>query len=277
MNKKIAIVGLGTVGQTVYQYFKKKKFQVLGYDKFKKIGSLEDLERAKIIFLCLPTPYQRKTGADISSLKETISFFKKEKIFVIKSTIPPGTTDYFQKIYRKHFFLFNPEFLTEKRAKQEFFNPNLQIVGYTKKSKPLAKKILNLLPKAKFSKIIPAKSAELFKYARNAFFALKVIFANQLYDFCQKEKINYQEVKNCLANDPWIGPMHLEIFHQNYRGFGGKCLPKDLKALIFFFKKAGVSAELFQAVDRINFKLIKAQKLEKIFNDYWLKNKLPNQ
>lgn len=276
MEEKIGIIGLGMVGGVIYRWFKEKKYQVFGYDKFKKVGTLKEVEGAKIIFLCLPTPYDKEKGYDLSSLIENLEYFKNKdsKIFVIKSTVLPGTTDYFQKKYKRHYFLFSPEFLSEATAEKDFRKPFLQVVGYTQKTKKLAQKILKILPKAKILNIITeAKAAEIFKLVRNAFFSTKVIFSNIVFDLCQKLDVDYEEVKMLMKTDPWIGGIHFEIFHKGKRGFGGKCLPKDLLALIWCYKKLKLKPKLFEVVWKENFNLLKKQKLlKKLFRD-WLQNK----
>lgn len=271
--QRIGIIGIGMVGSQILRWFKKNKFEVFGYDKYKKIGKLKDLEKADVIFLCVPTPYHAKTGFDIKPLEENIGYFKNSKIFVIKSTVLPGTTDYLQKKYSIHSFLFNPEFLTEITAEKDFFNPLLQIVGYTACTPKIASSILNILPNAKYAKITTAKTAEIFKYVRNAFFSMKVIFANQIYDLCTGLNINYEDVRELMGKEPWIGENHINIYHKDYRGFGGKCLPKDLKALIHLYKKLNLKPRLFEVVDNINYQLLKEQKLLKKLKNHWLNNK----
>ncbi len=272
---KIGIIGLGVVGGQIYNWFKKKKFPVLGYDKFKNIGRLEDLKESDIIFLCLPTPFKQGRGADLSALRENLNFFKtlKGKIFVIKSTVPPKTTEKFQKTFKNHYFLVNPEFLREADPLKTFLYPDLQIVGYTKKSKKYAPLILKLLPEGKYNVTIPATETEVIKYTVNAFLATKVIFANQIYDLCSQIGADYETVREVIEHETRIGRSHLEIFHQGYRGFGGKCLPKDLKNLIHFCKRLNIQPELFLTVDKINCKLLKSQRLlKKLYRD-WLNNK----
>lgn len=273
---KIGIIGLGMVGTQIERWFRPKKRPVFVYDKFKKIGSLENLNSACIIFLCLPTPHIRgsKLGVNFSEFEKVIKFFKKQKIFVIKSTVPPGTTDYLQKRFKYHYFFHNPEFLTESRAWREFSKPNLQLIGYAKKSKKLAENILDILPKAKYSDVMPAVATEIFKFARNAFFSVKVIFANQVYDLCRSFKINYEDIKKAMAAEPWMGTgQHLEVIHKGYRGFGGKCLPKDLKTLIKVFKSQKLKPELFETADKINEEILEKQKLTERLKKQWLNNK----
>jgi len=276
MKDSIGIIGLGFVGGTVFRWFKKKKYQLCCYDKLKKIGSPEEVSKADIIFLCLPTPYRKNIGADLSALKENLDYFKnhKNKIFVIKSTVPPGTTENFQKQYPQHKFLFNPEFLRARDPWKTFVNADLQIVGYTQKSKNLAKKILNLLPRGKnFTGIMPATEAEIIKFAVNSFLAMKVIFANQIYDLTQKLNVNYEIIKQVLESEPRLGKSHFNVLHEGYRGFGGACLPKDLLSFIELYKKLKLKPELFEVIWQTNFKYLKNQKLlNKLYQD-WLNNK----
>jgi UDPglucose 6-dehydrogenase len=271
--QKIGIIGLGILGKTLFDWLEKRKIEVYGYDKFKNFGSLEEVDKAKIIFLCLPTPYDPKTGYDLSALEENIKYFKKPKIFVIKSTVLPGTTEYFQKKYKIHKFLHNPEFLREKSPYEDFIKPDIQLIGYTKESKNLAKEILKLLPQAPYTKIVDSKISELSKLSINDFLSLKVIFANQIYDLCQKLKINYDNLREILENEPRLGKTHFKVFYEGYRGFGGKCLPKELKATLVLYKNKRAKTSLFETIDKINYNLLKKQKLLKRLVRDWLNNK----
>ena len=272
--KKIGIIGLGVVGKTLFDWLKKKKLDVKGYDKFKNIGSREELKDREMIFLCLPTPYDKKFGYNLSALIENIEYFKEPKIFVIRSTVLPGTTEKFQKEYKQHYFLFNPEFLREADPWGTFIKTDLQIIGYTKKSKKFAQEILKLLPKAEvLNTLMPATEAEIIKQAVNAFLAVKVIFANQIYELTKKLKADYNFVRKGLESERRLGKSHFDVLHSGYRGFGGKCLPKDLNALITHYKNLNLKPELFDLVWKINFNYLKKQKLlNRLFKD-WLNNK----
>jgi len=272
--QKIGIIGFGVLGQTLFKWLKKQKSNVLVYDKFKQIGSQKELEDANLIFLCLPTPFNKKTGYDIEALEENIEYFKKPKIFVIRSTVLPGTTENFQKKYKKHYFLFNPEFLREADPWGTFIRTDLQIIGYTQKSKKFARKILKLLPKAKnLNTIMPATEAEIIKQSINSFLAMKVIFANQIYELAKKLKGDYNFVKKGLENESRLGKSHFDVLHGGYRGFGGKCLPKDINALISHYKNLNLNPEFFETIWKINFQYLKKQKLLKRLYKGWFKNK----
>lgn len=254
---KIGIAGVGYVGGVVKTFFEKQGAKLCLYDKYKKIGSPEELNKADLIFLCLPTPFVEEKGFDDSALWEVLGQIRGGKILIIKSTVLPGSTDTYQKNFTQHKILINPEFLIAKRATQDFENPKRQIVGYTQKSQHIVEDILNILPKAPFEKIVKAREAEMIKYFGNIFLANRVIFANQFYDICQKLDVDYEVVKECAGADPRIGPSHFNIFQDGYRGYGGTCLPKDIKTFIRFSEKLGIEPKLLKVFEEINKDLLK--------------------
>jgi UDPglucose 6-dehydrogenase len=257
---KIGIMGVGMVGGALKKYFESENVRPLVYDKFKNAGSLEEVNGADIIFIAVPTPYDEKTcGFDLSYVRQAIAEIKGEKIVVIKSTVLPGTTELLQKEFPQHKMMFNPEFLTEATALRDMFCPNRQIVGVTDKSADAGQEVLNLLPRAPFERIVPSKEAEMVKYFGNTLYALRVAFANQMYDLCGKMGIDYETVKECAKPEPMVGKSHLEIFHKGYRGYGGKCLPKDTRALIQLGNKAGMEMSLLKAAEVYNNALVAMQ------------------
>lgn len=262
---KIGIIGVGVVGGAMKRYFESKNVQPLVYDKFKNLGSPEEVRRADIIFIAVPTPYdEEKGGFDLSYVEDAFEILKDEsKIVVIKSTVLPGVTEELQKKYPQHKILFNPEFLTQSTADNDMAYPDRQIIGYTKQSYNVAGDVMRILPLAPFERIVPATEAEMIKYFGNTWFSSKVVFANQMYDICQKLGLNYERVKECVAADKRIGPSHLDVFHGGYRGYGGACLPKDTRALIQFGEKIGVPMELLKKVEEINNGLIKQGQKDK--------------
>lgn len=141
-------------------------------------------------------------------------------------------------------------------------NPDRQIVGYTNQSKDAAEKIMEMLPGAPFKKNMPSMEAEMIKYFGNTFLAVKVIFGNQIYELCQKLNIDYDTVREGASADPRIGPSHLDVFHGGYRGYGGKCLPKDIRALIQLADSLGLGFELHKKTEELNNQLMKEQNIE---------------
>lgn len=259
---KIGIIGVGMVGGALSRYFEKVGKTPFLYDNGKNLGTIEKVNQADVIFICVPTPFTKDKGFDLSYVENAISKIQGEKIVVIKSTVLPGTTENLQKKYPQHRFLFNPEFLTELTADQDMQYPDRQIIGYTKKSYNIAADILQILPLAPYEKIMPATEAEMVKYFGNTWFSTKVVFANQMYDLCQKLGINYDNVMEAAAADKRVGRSHLVVWHKGYRGYGGKCLPKDIRALIQFADSLGVDLKLHKTVEEINNQLMKEQKIE---------------
>lgn len=260
----IAIMGTGMVGSALERYFRSVHITPDLYDPPRGLNDRAVLDRAEVIFVAVPTPYYlNPVGFDDSYLRAAFDAIPGEgKTVVIKSTVLPGTTDRFQELYPQHRILFNPEFLTETTADFDMVHPNRQIMGYTPKSRCDAELVMGLLPPAPFERIIPAMAAELVKYFSNAFYALKVAYANQMYDLCQKLGADYDSIKECAQADPMVGKTHLEIFHKGYRGYGGKCLPKDTRAIIQLAEANGLDVTLLRAAEAYNNELCKKQGID---------------
>lgn len=254
MNKqKVGIFGGGVLGNAMKQYFSQAKI----YDKYNQIDPLEEVLGQEIIFICVPTPYIEGRGFDLTEMNNVFANLSdlKDKIVVIRSTVLPGTTRSYQEKYPNLKVLFNPEFLTEATAVEDFLHPDKQIVGHTEKTAEVAQEILDILPEAPFKKNMRSEEAEMVKYMVNNYYALKVIFANQIYDICQAAGIDYEMVKEGFAADKRISESHLQVIHKGYRGFGGKCLRKDVYSLIDFAEKNGVDFGLLKKAKEINLKL----------------------
>lgn len=256
MEKSIGIIGSGVVGQAVKNFFSGAKI----YDKFKPFDTLEEIKQKQYIFVCVPTPFNN--GFDSSVIEEVFGYLHglDGNRVIIKSTVIPGTTERLQKMYPRLFIVSNPEFIDNRTANDDFQNPDKQLVGYTEKSKSVAEEILAMLPRARYERIMPATEAEMVKYMVNAYYATKVIFANQIYDICQKLGIRYDAVREAFEHDRRVAPGNFDVWHGGFRGFDGKCLPKDLASLLRFSEDLGLDLGLLQQVFRINEKLLKDKK-----------------
>jgi len=263
----VGVMGLGMVGGALFRYFETHRKLVpgetlIGYDPFKGYDHLEALQKAELVFIAVPTPYltgEGEVGFDLSYVRAAIGVLRDPKTVVIKSTVLPGTTEKLQEEFPQHKMLFNPEFLTEVTADQDMTYPDRQLIGTTEKSYNVATDVMHLLPMAPFERVMRAREAEMVKYFGNTWFSTKVIFANQIYDICKAMDIDYDVVKEGAAADKRIGRSHLEVLHKGYRGYGGKCLPKDTRALIQLGDKLGVEMALLKRVDELNNALIAAQ------------------
>lgn len=252
------------VGGALQRYFEKKEgIELFLFDKGKGQGSPEEVNKAEIVFICVPTPYLKDgKGFDLAYVEESMGWLQGEKVAVIKSTVMPGTTEMLQQKYPQHKLLMNPEFLTEETADQDMLYPDRQIVGFTAQSQTVAGDVMQLLPLAPFERTLPAIEAEVIKYFGNSWFAVKVSFANQMYDLCRTLGVNYDRMVEGAAADKRIGRTHLNIFHKGYRGYGGKCLPKDIRALIQLADSKGVDLKLHKMAEAINNELMAQQGID---------------
>lgn len=257
-----AVVGGGMVGSAIQKFYGNIKI----YDKYKSSDPLTEVAQAQYIFIAVPTPYQ--AGQDLTEMDDALARVvgklvdPKKQVIIIKSTVLPGTTEAYQQEYPEVNFVFNPEFLTEATAAFDFAYPDKQLVGYTSKTKAVAEEVMKILPDAPYKKVLPASICELVKYATNAYYAFKVIFGNQIYDLCKALEIDYNSVREGLVADRRIIDTHFDIFYGGYRGFGGKCIPKDLKTLAFFAKDMGASLRFIEQIIKINEQLMGSQKNE---------------
>lgn len=271
---RIGIIGYGIVGQALAYGFSqpdiKDKYQIKYFDKFKDTEILKSVVKSsEFIFICLPTPMKTdESGIDLSIIKDSIAEITKftngtDKIIVIKSTVTPGTTAALEKKYPKSNFAFNPEFLTEANYLEDFLNADRTIVGA---SNDLTSRRVIALYRQRFPKMkifqTDAITAEMVKYMANAFLATKVIFANEMYALCQVLGIKYEEVKSMVTADHRIFDSHLDVTTQ--KGFGGKCFPKDIVALIGRAKELKLEPKLLETIWNINKKIRKIHDWEEI-------------
>ena len=257
----IGIVGQGFVGSAIRAGLE-DYYKVLTYDIDEKKSNsthYQVVAKSNIIFLCLPTPMRTSGKCDTRILEKEIEKVSKEAkeqrvkpILVIKSTIPPGTTERISK--NTHLDLcFSPEFLTEANSFSDFKNQTRIIIGGPRPAtgmiKQMFRKAFPTIPIVKTG----TKTAEMVKYFTNCFLATKVTFANEMYDLCEVTKIDYDKVCEYALYDTRIGKTHLAVpGPDGDRGFGGHCFPKDLAAIIFHAKTLGLEANFLEEVECTN-------------------------
>lgn len=294
----VGIIGVGMVGTPLKRWFEERRGLTRGsslflYDIDPAKGYGDDVNRADIIFLCVPTPRGENGSARLDAVFSAMEMLKGNKIVVVKSTVIPGTTEKLQKKYPQHKLLFNPEFLTERQAWEDFIKPDRQIIGFTEQSIDAAHAVLMLLPRAPFMSPwgintyrpikITATEAEIIKYGGNAYFSRKITFANALAELAEKHGVSYDNVRIGLSADYRIGDSHLDVAHGGYRGFGGFCFPKDVHALINHLDEQGLkdAAELMREDWRYNEKLLASQGLTvddvSVHDHEWIREKLKKQ
>ena len=258
----IGIVGQGFVGNAVYQKFK-KYYDILtnDLDENKSTSTIDNLIRlCDTIFLCLPTPMKPSGECDVSILEDVLDNInlitdnlETRRTVVIKSTIPPGTTEKFNSIYESLNIVFNPEFLTERNAVSDYENQNRIILGGPRPTTTELKQIFSkVFPKARIIKT-NSTYAEMVKYTTNTFLSTKVSFANEIYEICQRVGADYDKVIEYATLDERLGESHWGVpGHDGDFGFGGHCFPKDLSALLYVARKQGSIHNVLEATQKTN-------------------------
>ena len=264
----IGIIGYGIVGKAVEYGFKNGNNKILYYDKYKESESMKNVvENSEFIFVCLPTPY-KNDRIDLTIIDENIKEITEitdnaNKIIIIKSSVVPGTTRKYSKKYSNSKFCFNPEFLTESNYLEDFVNADRIVIGAD--DDKISLRVTDLY-RNKFPRIpifrTDLTTAEMVKYMANCLLATKVIFANEMYDLCEELGIKYEEVKNMVIADKRIGKTHLDV--TSLRGFGQKCLPKDIVAMIGLYKELDIDCSLLETVWKKNLKIRKIRDWEEI-------------
>ena len=255
---KIAIIGLGFVGGALLNCLK-GNFEVMKIDP-KLNTKITDLEKfnPSITFITVPTPMNDDGTQDISILNSVLDDLKDIKInslIALKSTVLPDTINILEKNFDK--FVYNPEFLREKTALQDFIDSPFLIFGGKEKN---CKELSDFYKKYTSCKtndhiFIDAVAASFIKYTINAFLATKVIFFNQLFEIFNESnsQLGWQELTNIIGKDPRIGKSHMLVpGHDGRRGFGGACFPKDIKALYEYSKTSKKPFSLLDNIININ-------------------------
>ena len=259
MINTIGIVGQGFVGGALNEGMK-HAFNIETYDRFvaekSTCESLSSLvEKVSVIFVCLPTPMRQDGSCDLRIVEETIleidNLCKKidSKVAVVKSTIPPGTTEHLNKKVSNIQVVFNPEFLTEANAVEDFKNQTRIIVGGPRPGSSVVKNIFRKAFKQTPIVKTGSNTAEMVKYFTNCFLATKVIFSNEMKQICDPLSIDYDKVVEYALYDERLGKSHWSVpGPDGSMGFGGHCFPKDLNALIKVAKNNSVDPRILRCV-----------------------------
>lgn len=257
MKPKLGIIGNGYVGSSVIFGFSLHA-DILVYDKIKEksINTLEEvLEKSEFVFVAVPTPMNLKTNKFDSSILDGVfeeinrcQARNKDQIYIIKSTVIPGTVERLQELYKDLRIIFSPEFLTERSANLDFINATRIIFGGSDKDTLCAENMFKTrFPYAKYIRT-DITTAQFIKYMANCFFSVKVSFMNEMKQGADKLKVNWQDAMNGFVSDGRIGNSHLDVpGHDGYHGFGGKCFPKDINAMIGLYKELKIEPKIMQA------------------------------
>jgi len=260
---KLGIVGQGFVGTAVKEvmsnYYECNTFDIKQDCNCNTLREL--VTKSDIIFVCVPTPMNKDRSCNTNIVEDVISDIndsvhidglnhnpKTDKIVVIKSTVPPGTTDRLNGENDNVTVIFNPEFLTEANFIEDFKNQNRIIIGGKRPATTKLRQIYSLVfPNVPIIKT-GSTTAEMVKYFTNTFLATKVSFANEMNLICDKLGIDYDKVVEYSIYDERLGKSHWAVpGPDGHYGFGGSCFPKDINALIKVAEKMDVPPNILSA------------------------------
>lgn len=248
---KIGIIGMGIVGGTITSWAKIINLNFIAYDKYKEEYQVnfKYFITCDIIFIALPTPFDTKIRQfDLSEMDEILQKLDDINyvgIVVIKSTLIPGTSEKYAKLYGKNLsIIHNPEFLSHDTALDDFINQKQIIIGVTKKcSDRSVFKLCNFYQKYLKNKnfsFCDSEESELIKLSCNSFYAVKIQFFTELYLLCHKIGISYETVRKLMVRNEWIHDIHTHVPGSDGQiSFGGNCLPKDILALSSYMFSMG--------------------------------------
>ncbi|MZH02891.1 MAG: nucleotide sugar dehydrogenase [Nitrospinae bacterium] len=264
MDYKIGIVGQGFVGSAIREGLK-GFYDVTTFDLKEELRNCDSLcelaTRSNFIFVCLPTPMKSDGSCYTGILEDAVKDINEicasnnleDRIIIVKSTVPPGTSERLDNACPNITVVFSPEFLTEANSFDDFKNQTRIIVGG---SRPASSKVKTMFRKA-FPSIPIVKTssthAEMVKYFINCFLSTKVSFANEMYQLCEKIGIDYDKVLEYALYDTRLGKSHFSVpGPDGHFGFGGHCFPKDLAAIISIMVKNDVSPSVLSSVQDKN-------------------------
>lgn len=260
---KIAIIGYGFVGKALNNSLLLEKSDIMIIDPLYTENQVFDLEifAPNIIFICVPTPMLDDGGQDLSILKKVESEINKldiDSIIVLKSTVLPDSIEQFSESNEK--FIYNPEFLRELSANEDFIHSKIIIFGGKKEHTNELANFYDDYTKciSKDYQFTDSITASYVKYTINSFLALKLTFFNQVYELleCSDSSSSWEDFTNILKMDNRIGESHMQVPGEDGRkGFGGACLPKDIKAFHKYSLKQNKDLSILKKVININNKI----------------------
>lgn len=270
----IGIVGYGFVGKALHALFDDShKFNVIIYDpninNYSSDLHKDSINSAHYAFVCVPTPCNDDGSCDTSIIKDAISWIKSD-IVIIRSTIPPGTTKSLYDLRNK--IVFQPEYIGETIDHPLIDHHSHGFVIIGSESKYDAQRVAELYKTVFNSNIkfyfTDSTTAELCKYMENSFFAAKVMFCNEFYSMAENFGVNYDELRELWLADPRVNRDHTFVYNDN-RGFSGKCLPKDVSAIISKSKEEGYKPKLLEALMNINAEYRKDDSTYSMYRDIY--------
>ena len=262
---KVGVIGNGFVGEAIsFAFSSTSDLYVYDTDPLKSLNDLESVHKCDFVFICVPTPMFKDGSQDLSYVENVFKKATNKPIYILKSTVLPGTTDKLCKKYMNVKIIFSPEFLTERTAKLDILTQSRIILGGDLKLTDRAKNLFNQRFKIKNIIHTDSKTAELTKYMNNTFFATKVSIMNEFKLLCDRIGANWEDALKGFISDGRIGDSHLNVpGHDGKLGYGGTCFPKDVNALLSFSKKNDVQLNTIKGGWKTNLEVRSEKEWEK--------------
>ena len=255
MNKySVGVIGCGFVGEgQAFSFSPISNVKIYDIDHKKANASLDETLNCEFVFVCVPTPMKKDGAQDLSFINDVFDNAKSGPIYIIKSTVIPGTTDKLINKYKNLDIVFSPEFLTERTAKLDIITQTRIVIGGNHN---LTSKVRKLFEARFMNKNIietTPLTAEYIKYMNNTFFATKVSIMNEFYRFANHLGVDWETALFGFVSDQRIGDSHLHVPGPDGKlGFGGTCFPKDINAFITFAKKNNINMNVLEAAWKTN-------------------------
>jgi len=247
MDRTVGVIGLGSVGTCVIHALS-FYFQTTGYDVQKEF-SWEDILKASIVFICVPTPEGQYGRLDCSIVKEILNRLDDDEyrgIIVVKSTVGIGFMDASERNHPALRLVYMPEFLREKDSLTWFVAPDRLVISGAKADIKEALEYFYWVDDSAERLIMSYREAELGKLAHNAFISVKVSFTNEIEAICRENHVDAKKVMSVIWADRRVkSKEHLRPYIGPYRG---KCVPKDTRELL----NSSKSTSLLKAVEEVN-------------------------
>lgn len=267
---RITITGLGHVGTTLAEWLQADNDVTLFDIKNGSPYPSEEVRSCDLEFICVGTPEASDGSCDTSQVEAAIDQ-STSPLIILKSTVPPGTTQGLaERFHRK--IVHSPEFFGELKSSSAYWSNESEmpftILGGVPEAVAEARgKLQQLRAEDHIFYSCSSTEAELIKYMENCFLALKVSFCNEFYSLAALLKLDWESVRKGWLLDPRIGESHT-VVHVNDPGFGGRCFPKDTKAITTFARNLGHDLPIMEAsieandLIRKNFSLLRLEDSE---------------
>ena len=248
MKFKVGVIGNGFVGEAqAFAFSPTTDLRIYDIDPKKSTHSKEELDECDFIFVCVPTPMRKDGSQDTSYIDKVFEVAVEGPIYIIKSTVLPGTTKSLQEKYSHLNIVFSPEFLTERTAKLDMLTQARIVLGGNQKDVEVVSALFEQRFMNKHIIKTDSTTAELIKYMNNTFFATKVSIINEFKLLADKIGANWHDALYGFASDGRVGDSHLHVPGPDGRlGYGGTCFPKDVNALLTFARENEINLNTIQ-------------------------------